>query len=171
MCRLHLHAARRQERAWPGETRLYVPSSLLDLLSLPRAGNPRQRPKSPRQSLRREPAKWLSAKKLSAKNSLSRATWQALGKDFTEGQKRPRQSPQRRRGTSKLTSFLPRARLAGSRQRIFIFFKKSLCREPARLALGKGGLCREPPMQTLGKDFFFKKKIFAESLAKRLSAK
>ena len=93
----------------------------------------------------------------------------ALGKDFAEGQKRPRQSLRRCRGTSILTSSLPRAVLAGSRQRFFIFLKKSLCREPGCLALGKGEpdsqalgkavvllnpafyLCRVPAMQALGK--------------------
>ena len=121
--------------------------SLLDPASLPRAESPRQR-------LCREPATWLSAKKLSTKNSLPRATWQALGKDLAEGQKSPRQSLRRRPETSILTSSLPRAVLGGSRQRLF-FLKKNLCREPARLALGKGGLCREPSGQTPAKTFYF----------------
>ena len=83
----------------------------------------------------------------------------ALGKYFAEGQKRPRQSLRRRRKTSILTSSLPRAMLAGSRQRFFIFFKKSLCREPDIQALGKAVvllnpafyLCRVPAIHALGK--------------------
>jgi len=41
------------------------------------------------------------------------------------------------------------------------------------MALGKGEICREPCWQALGKDFlfFFKKKVFAESLPDWLSAK
>ena len=38
---------------------------------------------------------------------------------------------------------------------LFFILKKSLCREPARLALGKGGLCREPSWQALGKAVIF----------------
>jgi len=58
--------------------------------------------------------------------SLPRGSRQrALGKDFAEGQNRPRQNLRRRPGTSMVTSSLPRASLAGSQQRLFIFFKKS----------------------------------------------
>ena len=99
-------------------------ATLLDPPSLPRAESPRQRPKNPPQRLCREPATCLSTK-----NSLPRATVETLGKDFAEGQKRPRQSPRGRRKTSKLTS-LPRVGQHGSRQRLFNFFlkKKSLSR-------------------------------------------
>jgi hypothetical protein len=45
-----------------------------------------------------------------------------------------------------------------SAKTIYFLKKKCLCREPVRLALGKGGLCREPYRQALGKDFFLKKK-------------
>jgi hypothetical protein len=60
-----------------------------------------------------------------------------------------------------------------SAKTFYFFLKKSLCREPGWLALGKGGLCREPYRQALGKDFLFflKKNVFAESLSGWLSAK
>ena len=73
----------------------------------------------------REPS--AKAKKPSAK-ALPRACHVALGKDFAEGQNSPRQSLRRRRETSILTSSLPRAVLAGSRQRFFFFKKKPLPR-------------------------------------------
>jgi len=76
----------------------------------------------------------------------------ALGKDFAEGQKHPRQSPRRRRETSKLTLSLPRAGKAGSRQRLFIFLKKNLCREPSKRN-GYILLFHAPPVQI----YFFEK--------------
>jgi len=49
--------------------------------------------------------------------------------------------------------------MAGARQRLFIFLKKVLCREPYWLALGKDYL------------FVYLEKIFAECLTCWLSAK
>ena len=51
---------------------------------------------------------------------------EALGKEFfaESHMAGSRQNPRHRRGTSMLTSSLPRAVLAGSRQRLFIFLKK-----------------------------------------------
>ena len=104
--------------------------SLLDPASLPRAESPRQRPKSPRQRLCREPATWLSAKSSRQRSSRQRILCR---------EPRGRLS----------AKTLPRARNALNKTHGAVEERQCWRR-----------LCREPCWQALGKDYlFFLKKM------------
>ena len=96
--------------------------ALLDPASLPRAESPRQRPKSPRQRLYRGP-ETPSAKPTAPSRNVN------IDVVFAESR------------AGRLSAKI-----------LYFFLKKSLCREPGCLALGKGVLCREPCRKALGKD-------------------
>ena len=128
---------------------------------MPRARSPRQRPKSSRQRLCRGP-ETPSAKPTAPSRNVNVDVVFAESRDcrlsaktfyfFLKKMSLPRacQAGSRQRRT------LPRAIQAGSRQRLFcFFFKKSLCREPTRLALGKGGFAESRPGRLLAKTFYF----------------
>ena len=98
------------------------------------------------------------------RQSLPRATWQALGKGFAESHVSTRQRLTAVAREALVDGSLPSATTAGSRQRLFIFFKKKNSLPRALLAgsrqrlficlFGKN-ICRVPYKLALGKEYLF----------------
>lgn len=97
------------------------------------------------------------------RQSLPRATWQALGKGFAESHVSTRQRLTAVAREALVDGSLPSATMAGARQRLFIFFKKNSLpralmagsRQRLFICLFGKNLCRVSYKLTLGKEYLF----------------
>ena len=137
--------------------------TLLDSYSLPRARSPRQRPKSSQQ---RAIGKEALGKEFFAESHVAGSRQRLCRRPETLSAK-----PTALSRNVNVDVVFAESRADRLSAKTIYFFKKSLCREPVRLALGKGVFAESHTgrrsaktyRQALGKDFlFFLKKISAE---------